>query len=227
MKRSNSRHEHAVCFDTRSAFQIFQDGGANVRRQGKADLTTCLSRNEHRTWINGRLRAIIKAAPRERRDALIEDLQRQVQRFCDIPQNAFARAAEVAATDGRLVELGGHTVSHPNLAACDHDARRDELETGKSRLEQIGGRPLEWFAYPFGGRDTFDDETAAAVADAGFKGAVTLLPGTVGAHSHAYMLPRLAVSPALSLADFKARVGGAPLFAWAERQRARLVQARS
>jgi len=179
----------------------------------------------HRAWVNKTLRAIIKAAPPARRDALVRELAGQLQRYTDIPENAFARPREVAAIDADRVELGGHTLSHPNLAACAESDRRHELEAGKARLEQLSGRSLNWFAYPFGGRDTFDSATAEAVNAAGFGGAVTLLPGTVTARSNLYMLPRIAVSAALSLADFKARVAGAPLFAWAERQRARFMPA--
>ncbi len=178
---------------------------------------------QHRAWVGKNLRAIIKAAPLARRDALVCELAGQLQRYTDIPGNAFARPQEVAAVDAERVELGGHTLSHPNLAACAESERRHELETGKARLEQLGGRSLNWFAYPFGGRDTFDNATAQAVSAAGFGGAVTLLPGTVTARGNPYMLPRIAVSAALSLRDFKARVSGAPLFAWAERQRARLA----
>ena len=174
---------------------------------------------QDRSWLNRSLRAIIKQTPSARRDVIIEELAQQVARHVEIPANAFARPEEIAAIEWPGLELGGHTVSHPNLAACDESARREELQAGKLRLEQISGRPLNWFAYPFGGPDTFDAASAAAVRQCGFRGAVTLVPGTVSPHSDAYMLPRVAISPKMSLAVFKARVTGAPLFARSQRLR--------
>lgn len=172
-----------------------------------------LSQAQDRSWLNKSLRAIIKRLPIGRRDVIAGELTQQLARLVELPPNAFARPQEIAAIDWDGLEIGGHTVTHPNLAACSETERRDELQTGKHRLEQISGRQLNWFAYPFGGADTFDAASAESVRESGFRGAVTLMPGTVSANSNPYLLPRLAVSPKMSLEEFKARVAGAPLFA--------------
>jgi peptidoglycan/xylan/chitin deacetylase (PgdA/CDA1 family) len=177
---------------------------------------------QQRNWLNSALRRILKGVSPERRDAIAAELAAQVRRQTELPQNAFARPAEVAAVDFKYTELGGHTLSHPNLAACSEATRRREVADARARLEEISGRKLSWFAYPFGGRGCFDQASAESVSEAGFDGAVTLLPGTVGANSERYLLPRIPISAALSLADFKARTLGAPLFAWADGLRAKL-----
>ena len=171
-----------------------------------------LSKEQDRTWLNKSLRAIVKSVPRERRDVIIAELAQQLARHIEIPANAFARPSEIAAIEWDGLEIGGHTVSHPNLATCEPTSRLDELQTGKNRLEQISGQKLNWFAYPFGGPDTYDTATAEAVRESGFRGAVTLDSGLVSKNINPYMLPRLAISPKLSLPDFKARVAGAPIF---------------
>ena len=165
-----------------------------------------------RAWLDKNLRAIIKNVARGRRDAIAAELAQQLANIVDIPPNAFARPEEIAAIDWDGLEIGGHTVSHPNMAACEENSRLEELQLGKQRLEQISGQKLNWFAYPFGGPDTYDEATAESVRASGFRGAVTLEAGIVSADSNPYMLPRLAISPRLSLSDFKARVAGAPIF---------------
>ena len=48
------------------------------------------------------------------------------------------------------MEIGGHTVNHPNLLLLDEQQAREEIVGGKCRLEEITGAPLTLFAFPFG-----------------------------------------------------------------------------
>jgi peptidoglycan/xylan/chitin deacetylase (PgdA/CDA1 family) len=66
------------------------------------------------------------------------------------------------------VEIGGHTVTHPDLAGLSRDEARTELESGRGALEEIIGAPVRVAAYPFG-RATAD--TIAACGEAGFEAA--------------------------------------------------------
>ena len=178
-----------------------------------------LSRREDHNWFNRQLRNILKSVDEQRRDAIVGELGSQVSMLATIPENAFARPHEVAAVDPRLVELGGHSVTHPNLTRCSDAGRRHEITAGKARLEEVSGRNLAWFAYPFGGVGSFDEPTEAAVREAGFRGAVTLVPGFVGAGINPYRVPRIPISPTTDLDDFKARVQGAPIYSYADRVR--------
>ena len=91
------------------------------------------------------------------------------------------------------VELGGHTVHHEILSRLDPlDARR-EVEEGRSALRRELGIESESFAYPFGRKWDFADETRALVAAAGFKSAVTTHAGTNGKESDPYALKRLMI----------------------------------
>src|SRR5437868_3661236 len=67
-------------------------------------------------------------------------------------------------------EIGGHTVSHPDLTLLSRIAKENEIESGKKWLEDVTGESVAMFCYPFG---RFDTETKASVAKAGFKGART------------------------------------------------------
>jgi peptidoglycan-N-acetylglucosamine deacetylase len=67
-------------------------------------------------------------------------------------------------------EIGGHTLSHPDLTRLSLTAKENEIESGKKWLEDVTGNTVAMFCYPFG---RFDAETKASVAKAGFKGART------------------------------------------------------
>lgn len=92
-------------------------------------------------------------------------------------------------SDG-LVEIGGHTVTHPSLPHCPPDIQRGEVADSRQRLEAILNRRVDSFAYPHG---DYDDSTEACVRDAGYSGACTTQHRTVRRRTDPYRLPRCAV----------------------------------
>jgi hypothetical protein len=97
----------------------------------------------------------------------------------------------LAASD--LMTLGGHTWTHPVLAALPPMAQRDEIRRGKRDLEELTGRRVRSFAYPYGRRTDYSDETVALVREAGFVGACANVPGWVDASTDRFELPRVEV----------------------------------
>jgi peptidoglycan/xylan/chitin deacetylase (PgdA/CDA1 family) len=72
------------------------------------------------------------------------------------------------------MELGSHSLSHPDLRTLDDAELRRELEESKSAVEQITGGPCRTLAYPFG---LYDDRVVAAAGAAGYELAFGWLPG--------------------------------------------------
>jgi peptidoglycan/xylan/chitin deacetylase (PgdA/CDA1 family)/glycosyltransferase involved in cell wall biosynthesis len=72
------------------------------------------------------------------------------------------------------VEFGSHTVTHPWLPSVSDDALRREVAVSKRSLEDMLGKPVTTFAYPFGG---VDQRVRAAVAHAGYEFGFTIQPG--------------------------------------------------
>ncbi len=72
------------------------------------------------------------------------------------------------------MELGSHTMTHPDLRTLDDDALEWELTASKAGIEEITGRPCRTFAYPFG---LFDERVEQAVRAAGYELAFAWLPG--------------------------------------------------
>jgi peptidoglycan/xylan/chitin deacetylase (PgdA/CDA1 family) len=99
----------------------------------------------------------------------------------------------IRLADGGLIEIGSHTLSHPVLAALPVAAQIDEISGSKARLEQLLGHPVTSFAYPFGGRSHYTDQTVAAVREAGFEWACSNFAGMVWPSTDRWQLPRLLV----------------------------------
>ena len=99
----------------------------------------------------------------------------------------------VRLADGRLIEIGAHSVTHPVLASLPQERQRAEIVGSKQRLEAILGRAVDRFAYPHGAPEHFTRETAVLVREAGFRSACTSQRGAVDASSDRFALPRCAV----------------------------------
>jgi peptidoglycan/xylan/chitin deacetylase (PgdA/CDA1 family) len=68
------------------------------------------------------------------------------------------------------VELGAHTVTHPNLEELGYDECLDEMVASRDFLSELTGEPVRTFAYPF---CKYGDDAVRAARDAGFEAAVT------------------------------------------------------
>jgi len=112
----------------------------------------------------------------------------------DIPRDSHR-----LLTDKEIAELasrprhtiGAHTVHH--LALPEHSADVQEAEVGMNRraLENLLGRPVTLFAYPYG---EFGPETVDIVRGAGFDGAVTVEARLAQPGGDPLVLPRIEVS---------------------------------
>lgn len=72
------------------------------------------------------------------------------------------------------IEIGSHTLSHPDLTKLSQGKLTDETKNSKEELEKIIGKPVVSFCYPSG---QYNDAVVAAVEAAGYKFAVTTKPG--------------------------------------------------
>lgn len=71
-------------------------------------------------------------------------------------------------------ELGGHTITHANLARLERDEKLREILDSKQALEAQFGTRLSSFAYPFG---IYDADDVELTEQAGFDTAVTTVEG--------------------------------------------------
>ena len=68
------------------------------------------------------------------------------------------------------VELGAHTVSHPDMSLLDRADCLREMVESRDTIEHLSGQPVRTFAYPF---CRYGHAAVAAAEEAGFLAAVT------------------------------------------------------
>lgn len=108
----------------------------------------------------------------------------------------FLSAAEVKALDrDPLIDIGGHTITHPQLRGLPDDEAMREIYQNKKDLESLLERPVESFAYPFGDAQACGAREYTLAHKAGYKVAVTTREGNIfPAHAgHMTALPRYSV----------------------------------
>lgn len=95
-----------------------------------------------------------------------------------------------------LVEIGGHTVSHPQLASQDQATAFAEIRDGCAAIEGKIGQPVRHMAYPFGLPRDAGPREFAMCRELGLKTAVTTRHANVmAAHrDQLHALPRLPMS---------------------------------
>jgi peptidoglycan/xylan/chitin deacetylase (PgdA/CDA1 family) len=95
---------------------------------------------------------------------------------------------------GGLIEIGGHTVSHPSLAALPEAEQWREVIDCRRAMEEALGVAITSFAYPYGGRDDFNDVSVRALRRAGFECACTTAARPVAPADDCFQIPRFHVN---------------------------------
>lgn len=95
-----------------------------------------------------------------------------------------------------LARLGGHTVTHCNMARVSSDRLRREIVNCLDAIESWTGRRPRSFAYPYGFSRACGPREAAALAECGVPIAVTTQPGLLqDVHlSNLGLLPRVSLN---------------------------------
>lgn len=132
---------------------------------------------------------VVKYVGRGRREELVDRIRQCVG--VDLPDDLMMSSEQVVGLAKTGFALGGHTQSHPILAQLEPREAAREIETGKRKLEELVGGPVDTFAYPNGRPDK---DYAAATVDlvrrAGFKSAVCTAPGAAHVGSDIFQIPR-------------------------------------
>lgn len=91
-----------------------------------------------------------------------------------------------------LVEIGGHTMTHPRLSTLSEADQRTQIETNKQELEELLQTKLCSFAYPYGDHNQCSKDIAQ---QAGYQFAVATNSGPLAIHQDKYQIRRIAIFP--------------------------------
>lgn len=89
-----------------------------------------------------------------------------------------------------VVTIGAHTVDHVRLRGWEAADQKMTISSSKEQLERLSGQVVSHFAYPYGGKDAFDDHSVEAARAAGFETACTTIEGNASPASDPFRLPR-------------------------------------
>jgi peptidoglycan/xylan/chitin deacetylase (PgdA/CDA1 family) len=110
-------------------------------------------------------------------------------------QRNFPRRALLSAEQLRLladagVTIGSHTRTHARLTELPPRDASAEIAASKAELEDVLGRPVEFFAYPYG---LFDANVREMVANAGYGAACSTRSGFNRPGEDVFLLRRIDV----------------------------------
>ena len=97
---------------------------------------------------------------------------------------------EIKNLSGQGIEVGSHTLNHPDLTTISAKQATSEINDSKTIIENITGKPVISFCYPSG---KYSASTVEAVKSAGYKYATTTKSGLAN-FSNQYELKRYRVT---------------------------------
>lgn len=101
-------------------------------------------------------------------------------------------------------DIGSHTLTHPRLTQLSHPEAMEEITASRKKLEDLFGRPIQHFCYPYG---DWNEQLQESVQAAGYKTACTTIPGVNTAAVSPFALKRFTARyPSRNLKAFWSRL---------------------
>jgi len=104
------------------------------------------------------------------------------------------------------IEIGSHTVHHPNLVEISQDEVRAELRDSREALEKLLGRKINSISFPYG---NCGEREMKLARETGYDFCFTALPQTLAGSIQPGLIGRVDVQPADWGIEFKLKVLGA------------------
>jgi peptidoglycan/xylan/chitin deacetylase (PgdA/CDA1 family) len=159
----------------------------------------------HRTWRAGidttnsprlelfqTIHTLVRSLPSGPRTATMDALLKWsgVSREARPSYRALSTGELATLARTKLIDFGGHTVTHPHLSEQEPTVQREEIHGGKAALEQFVGRAVQSFSYPYG---FYSNPTIELVRQAGYSSACTCIERAARCESDLFQLPRFIV----------------------------------
>ncbi len=131
---------------------------------------------------------------------------------CFVTGEECLHKSEVALLAAQGVEFGSHTVTHPVLVDLEHHAVEAELRRSREDIQQILGRAVTLFSYPYRFPEedaVFTTRLAASLEECGYVGGVTTRIGRSICAENPLFLKRLPINDDDDIAFFRAKLEGA------------------
>lgn len=158
------------------------------------------------------LRDRLKQIPRNEAEILLGEIVNAARR--DLRESFLSSPYHgITWEEAREMEHAGmtfapHTRSHPILSRIPASGAKEEILFSKKRLHEELDAPLNIFAYPNGQPSDYTPEIVSFIEKAGFRAALTTIPGAIGKNANPYLLPRITLDNTDSFPVFKNTAAG-------------------
>jgi peptidoglycan/xylan/chitin deacetylase (PgdA/CDA1 family) len=109
------------------------------------------------------------------------------------------------------IQIGSHTVTHPELALMDPAGIDDEIGRSKQTIEDKIGAPVKSFSYPYAfpeANRTLVALLAQTLEKYGYENGVSTILGTARRNNNRFFIPRIPVNTWDDLRFFRAKLEG-------------------
>jgi peptidoglycan/xylan/chitin deacetylase (PgdA/CDA1 family) len=114
-------------------------------------------------------------------------------------------AEQLGKLPSDLVQIGSHTLTHPMLPQLSEGQARAELSKSRAMLEEIIGREVRLFSFPYG---AFNANLVAWCRDEGYGRVFTTVPRLAFSEPNEFAVGRVTVSPDDSSLEFFLKLRG-------------------
>jgi peptidoglycan/xylan/chitin deacetylase (PgdA/CDA1 family) len=188
--------ERVLCFN---GFKQFEYRGKHY----------CLRNEEERRLTLLELREVLKAESSQKRASSLIELA-NILDFHMGPRETHrimtsSEICECSKSD--FVTIGAHTASHCCLSSEMVEIQREQIIKSKQVLENLIGREVDVFAYPYGQRGDFTDKTIEVALEARFKKVFAAYGGLTNKRFEYGRIPRNSIVDCETEAQLKSRFG--------------------
>ena len=147
------------------------------------------------------LNSVLVKMDEEERNEAITEIEGVLQQPYETSKPVMLSWKEVLELDrDERVTFGSHTNSHYNLASISTQKAWLDISKSKEKIERVLDKRCTFFSYPFGKRDSFNEDIKEMLRRGGFSLAVTTVRGTVSKKTDPFELRRIA---AVNSASYK------------------------
>ena len=159
---------------------------------GKTVMQWKTSRFQDKLRCFDSIRRLMTDSGREEQEALLKQVleNRPIQQY---PHLCLTRDEVTSMDHSGLVSIGAHTHSHNSLAILTESQVEEEMIRSKTLLEELLGKTVRHFAYPFGGSANCGPREALLAEQMGFTTAVTTAAGSVNQKRMPFFWPRIQI----------------------------------
>jgi peptidoglycan/xylan/chitin deacetylase (PgdA/CDA1 family) len=119
---------------------------------------------------------------------------------------------EIKELSDQGIEIGSHTLHHTDLRNVPLEVAKEEFDSSKSLLEEITGKEVVSFSFPYG---SYNDELINLALDCGYSFVYTTEPEMISVPTKRKIFGRIGVDPGDSLIELKLKAAGA--YSWLPR----------